>query len=177
MDSNGSRCLVSIDGTDCPILEPRPFSPIWFSFKFHGAGLRYEVGICIQTGWIVWVKGPYPCGAFPDRNIAQNGVNLELDPGEMYVADRGYRDNARGCAETPQGINDFDQYMKATARARHEVVNSRIKLFTILKQKFRHHRRKHGMCFKAAANLTQLKIENGEIAFDVFYYDRVRWTG
>jgi hypothetical protein len=100
-----------------------------------------------------------------------------LEQGEMNVADHGYRDNARGCAETPQGINDWDQHMKATERARHKVVNSRTKLFTILKQKFRHHRRKHGMYFKAAANLTQLKIENGETTFNVFYYDRVRWTG
>jgi DDE superfamily endonuclease len=147
METNGSRCLVTIDGTDCPILEPRPFSPYWYSHKFRGAGLRYEIGVCIQTGWIVWLKGPYPCGACPDRSIAQNGVNLALDPGEMYIADGGYRDRERGCAETPQGVNTDDERMKATARARHEVVNGRIKRFTVLKQPFRHHWSKHGICF------------------------------
>ena len=43
----GNRCLISIDGTDCQIQEPTPFSPKWFSHKFNGPGIRYEVGILI----------------------------------------------------------------------------------------------------------------------------------
>ena len=49
----GQVCFISLDGTDFRILEPSPFDPKWYSHKFKGAGVRYEVGICLKTGWIV----------------------------------------------------------------------------------------------------------------------------
>ncbi|EFX70022.1 hypothetical protein DAPPUDRAFT_113096 [Daphnia pulex] len=58
----GSNILVSIDGVDFRIMEPSPFNPKWYSHKFHGPGLRYELAICIQTGDIVWAYGGLPCG-------------------------------------------------------------------------------------------------------------------
>ena len=90
MGSNGSLCLVTVDGTDFPIQEPKPFSPIWYSHKFKGAGLRYEVAVSIQTGWIVWLNGPYPAGQFNDHQIADDNLHLSLDPGERYLGDRIY---------------------------------------------------------------------------------------
>jgi hypothetical protein len=39
MRDNGSKCHVSVDGTDFRIHEPSPFSPRWYSHKFKGAGL------------------------------------------------------------------------------------------------------------------------------------------
>ena len=72
MNDNGSRCKITVDGTDFRIREPHPFNKErWFSKKFKGPGVRYEVGICIQTGWIVWLNGPFPCGEFPDLKIAK----------------------------------------------------------------------------------------------------------
>ena len=53
---------MTVDGTDVMIWEPTPFSKMWYSHKFHGAELRYEIGMCIQTGDIVWVNGPFKCG-------------------------------------------------------------------------------------------------------------------
>ena len=50
---SGKDCLISVDGTDFKIKEPTPFSPMWCSHKFKGAGLHYEVGVCILTGEIV----------------------------------------------------------------------------------------------------------------------------
>ena len=35
--------VLSVDGTDCPIEEPRPFDKAWFSQKFKGPGVKYEV--------------------------------------------------------------------------------------------------------------------------------------
>jgi hypothetical protein len=43
------NCYISVDGTDCPINEPWPFRPIWYSQKFNGPAVKYEVGVCIQT--------------------------------------------------------------------------------------------------------------------------------
>jgi len=40
----------SVDGTDCQIQEPLLFNAKWYSHKFKGPGLRYEVGVCISTG-------------------------------------------------------------------------------------------------------------------------------
>ena len=64
------RCKITVDGTDFRIQEPIPFNPKWYSHKFKGPGLRYEVAICIKTGCIVWVIGPFPAGEWPDRKIA-----------------------------------------------------------------------------------------------------------
>ena len=55
-------CMISIDGIDCPCSEPYPFSTDIFSKKFNGPGIKYEVGICIKTGFIVWINGPFPAG-------------------------------------------------------------------------------------------------------------------
>ena len=46
-------CLVTVDVTDFWICEPMPFAKDFYSHKFAKAGLRYEVGVCIQTGLIV----------------------------------------------------------------------------------------------------------------------------
>ena len=102
-----------MDGTDCRIQEPIPFDSKWFSHKFKAAALRYEVGVCIQTSEIVWVNGPYPCGHWPDLRIARNDLIYMVEDGEKILADGGYRDGYE-FFETPNGLHDADQRMKAT---------------------------------------------------------------
>ena len=121
MDDNGSICKVTVDGTDFCTFEQTPFDPIWRSHKFNGPGVQYEIAICIQTGWIVWINGPFPCG-IPDRNISREWLNYELEDGELYLADGGYR-NGQQYSMTPNGLHNLDQYIKKLARARHEAVN------------------------------------------------------
>lgn len=87
-------CRVSVDGTDFPIFEPKPFNPKWFSHKFKGPGLRYEIAFCIETGKIVWVHGPFPCGAYPDLKIFRMALKLALSDSERTVADGTYNDDA-----------------------------------------------------------------------------------
>jgi hypothetical protein len=162
------RCLVTIDGTDFRIREPLPFSPKWYSHKFQGPGLRYEVGVCIKTGWIVWINGPFPCGTWPDLNIARSSLVHYLQVGEYYIADGGYNDGNQ-YAITPNGLNNYQQKTFALCRARHETVNARFKVFACLKNIFRHPLRKHGVLFRAVANIVQLQIQNGNPPFDVEY--------
>ena len=64
-----NRCLITVDGTDFHIQEPFPFSREWFLQKFTGAGVRYGVVVCIQTGEIVWFNDPFPCSLMPDIRI------------------------------------------------------------------------------------------------------------
>ena len=99
MDDNGSICKVMVDGTDFCTFKQTPFDPIWRSHKFNGPGFRYEIAICIQTGWIVWINGPFLCG-IPDRNISREWLNYELEDGELYLADGGYR-NGQQYSMTP----------------------------------------------------------------------------
>jgi hypothetical protein len=167
-----SVCLVTVDGTDFKIYEPSPFDEKWYSQKWNHAGLRYEIGICIQTGWIVWINGPYPPGDWPDLNISRDGLNQALMPWEKFLADGGYADG-NGWSYTPTGYNTREQYMKAVARARHETINSLFKKFNALKNEWRHHRSKHGLAFGAIANITQAQIQLETATFQVKYHDRL----
>ena len=63
------KLYVSLDGTDCSIEEQTPFSREWYSHKLNGPGLRYEIGLNIASGDIVWAYGGYPCGSYPDLKL------------------------------------------------------------------------------------------------------------
>jgi hypothetical protein len=161
---------VSVDGTDFRVYEPSFFSKKWFSHKFTGPGIRYEVALCIQTGWIVWINGPFPCGDWPDLRIAREALVDALDRGEYYIADGGYYDGNQW-SETPTGLNNFEQRQQKMVRSRHETVNSRLKQWSALNRVFRHRLSKHSPVFRAVANILQLSIENGEPLFEIEYDD------
>jgi hypothetical protein len=121
-DTGKNRCLIMLDGTDFPIMEPKLFSPAWYTHKMNGPGLRYEIGICIQTGWVVWANGPFPCGAWPDLHIARAELLKRLARNEMYIGDGGYNDG-RELASTPTGRNTPMDKMESLVRVRHETIN------------------------------------------------------
>lgn len=155
-------CLLSIDGTDCPIQEPIPFSSDWWSHKLNRAGLRYEIGISLSRGYIVWVNGPYPCGTHRDIDIFQSGIKRRLLPEELVLADRGYPD-FNCCINVPELTPAVSQkYL-----ARHETCNGRMKSFKSLSSTFRHSHEKHALCFHAVACLTQLQIIHDQPLFEV----------
>jgi hypothetical protein len=104
MNDNGNTCKVSIDGTDCPIYKSQPLNPKYFSHKLNGTGVKYEVGICILTGWICWLNGPFPAGN-PDLRISRRGIGSYLEKKELILADGDYRDG-RICYNTPTGLHN-----------------------------------------------------------------------
>lgn len=148
---------MSVDCTDCSILEPYPFDRKWFSHKFKSAALRYEIGVVIETGDISWVNGPFPAGENPDISIFRKDLKLHLMNKETVVADKGYRGDV-ACV-TDSYINS-DRLLINRVRARHETINKRLKTFNILKHRFRHDKKKHSICFHAVANITQIIFEN-----------------
>jgi hypothetical protein len=161
---------VSVDCTDCKIEEPQPFSKKWFSHKFSGAGLRYEVGLSIERGDIVWINGPFNCGDWPDVRIFRFSLRSFLDENERVEADNGYVSEDPMFCKAPGGIStavDGRGKERSTVRARHETVNARLKNFEILKQVYRHDLLDHSDVFRAAVVLIQLAIENGEPLFQV----------
>lgn len=117
--NNVSTCLLTVDGTDFRIPEPSPFWSGWFSHKFKGPGLRYEVGLNIQNGWICWTKGPFAPGPWTDLKKNRGWLKLKLEIGEMVEADDGYRGDFR--VVIPSHCQNLREYrMKMDARARHE---------------------------------------------------------
>lgn len=157
--------MVTVDGTDFKIQEPTPFSPMWWSHKFNGAGLRYEVAVSIKGGDIVWTNGPYACGSWPDISIFREKLITMLLPGEMVEADRGYRGEPTKIRTPVDAATDEEKAMKSRARACQETANKRFKQFNILKHTFRHDLKKHKMVFEAIATITQLSFEHGEPLF------------
>ena len=124
--------------------------------------------VCIQTGDICWINGPFKCGRWPDLSIFRRDLKQQLVPGEMVECDLGYRgDDA--CRHKHIFFNQADLNAKADARARHETVNSDIKRFECLKQAWRHDRHLHKHAFAACAVLTQLGYNSGRPPYQVVY--------
>ena len=168
------------------IWEPRPYNrdlnKIWFSQKSHGAGVRYELGICIKTGDICWYNGPFPCGWGPDIKIFNQKLKGMLLPFEKIMADRNYKNSTRAytkCHVTKyldevRRIKTPEYDAMAKALARHENINGWFKEFGCLSQVYRNDRSKHHILFTAIAAIIQIEMHNGRSAFEANdYIDRI----
>ena len=166
---------MTVDGTDFLVqqqgaaIEGNPFG----SHKYAGkSALRYELGVSILGGDLVWIQGPYPMGKFTDITIFNKVLRHFLDPGERVEADEGYvgHPDKIVCPTNP-GYSDERRAMSARARARHETLNGRLKNWGILRQVFQHRIQLHGTVFPACAVVTQVGILIEESLFDVEYGD------
>jgi hypothetical protein len=159
------------------VQEPFPFHifylPVWFSYKFKGAGLRYELALSIIHGDIVWLNGPFPCGACNNLTILQyGGLKDALEEGERVEADDGYAALDPEFVKTRSSPFHPEEYKAVwnKVRARQEIVNKRFKQWGVIREVFCHDIMKHHMCFQAVAVLMQLSIENGEPLFQIKGY-------
>ena len=165
---------MTVDGTDFRIERQTGKAKSWFSHKFKGPGLRYEVAVSILGGDIVWVHGPFPCGDWPDIVIFRSAMINYLDNGERVEADDGYIGESPMYVKCPKKdyVSSQEQKkMKQKVRCRQETVNKRFKQFEILRSTFRHDISLHGDVFRAITVLVQLQIEDGENLFNVEYND------
>ena len=171
----GNDCLLSVDGTDFRIQQKGVTKKgnAFGSHKYAGkSALRYELGIDILKGNLVWVEGPYPAGTWPDIKIFLNCLAGHLLPGERVEADNGYVGHPDKIKCPLNDCNRAENLaMQSAARSRHETFNGRLKNWGILERKFRHDIRQHGSIFYACAIITQLIIANGEPLFEVEYGD------
>ena len=83
-----NHCLMSIDCFDCVVFEHWPFDTSWHSQKFNGLAIKCELGVCIKSGQIVWLNGPFKAGKQDAQiamdklcNIVANDEGLEVDGG------------------------------------------------------------------------------------------------
>lgn len=126
--------------------------------------MRYEIGLSVLTGSIIWVNGPFPCGKYPDLKIFKSDMLKSLNDGEYVIADNGYPHNR--CITADNVEEDFSE-IHSRIRARHETVNKRLKQFDVLKFEFRHSLNKHCICFHAVSELTAISLDSSEPLFDL----------
>ena len=168
---------MSVDGTDFKINHPTAAGDSirnYYSYKLNHSGLRYEVGVCIQTGHIVWSNGPFKPGLFNDISMFRDSLVLMLEPGEKVEADRGYRGE-------PDAVEDPDYFepntpemkaMKTNVRARHEAINGRIKNWGAMRLAWRHNHGFHGVAFRAIIMLINISFDLQAEPPQVFYQTR-----
>ena len=166
----GNDCLIFVDGTDFRIFE---YGRKFFSHKNKKSALRYEIGLNIITGDIVWVNGPFPAGKYSDITIFRDSLITFLGPGERVEADDGYIGEAPHNIKCPMSVTNPREMMKMQGRlrSRQETVNRRFKDWGVLKQVFRHYAGNHGNMLHAIVVLTQMAIEGGEKLFSCEYRD------
>ncbi len=157
-NSENLKMRFSLDGTDFKIEEPQPFNTKWYSHKFNSAGIRYEIGISIVEGEIVWASGGLPAGEWTDLKIALD-LYVNVAENEITLADKGY--NQKKYFKNPCNR------MEKKILARHETLNGRLKEFGILSQRFRNALNKHPLVFHAVVNIVQISIMNGEKLFEL----------
>jgi hypothetical protein len=120
---------MTVDSTDCTIVEPWPwkssFNRQFYSENINGAAVKCEVGVCIQTGYIVWINGPFKAGNWHGIMVYRRNLKGMLHDDEMVEADRGYRGDPT--IHDPDTVfSRSDKRAKDLARARHETVNGRL---------------------------------------------------
>lgn len=150
--------MVTVDGAHFAINEPKPFDERWYSHKYKGAGLSYELAVCIQTGHIVWINGPFPA-SWHDLDIFHNDLRWQLEEWEMVEADNGYSGDSTKCKPRFElGVSRMQYRSKSDARAAGECINGRFKNFGCLNQVWRHTLSFHSMAFRACAVITELSL-------------------
>ncbi len=157
MNDRRNTIYVSVDCTDVRIQEPKPFHAKWYSQKFRGPGIRYELGISVIGGQIVWVNGPFPAGEFSDQRIFNLNMKNNLGGHGKALADAGY---AGPRVVHGSILNDLDGQRAGRLRARHEQINGGLKSFSCLKNRWRHGLHKHSTCFFAVATVVQVQLES-----------------
>ena len=154
---------MTIDGTDFRIQQKGVA-------KKGKSALRYELGIDILKGNLIWVEGPYPASAWLDIKTFLNCLAGPLLPGKRVEADNGYVGRADKVKCPNNNCNPPENLgMQSAARSRHETFNGRLKNWGILEKVYRHDITVHGTVFYACAVITQLSVANGEPLFEVEY--------
>ena len=168
-DDRDADCLVTQDCVDfrCP-----NWGPTFSSHKFaKKGGLRYEICICIQTGDIVWINGPFACGKYNDVTVFRKALISHLDDGERVEADDGLVGEAPRCVKCPKSFTNPEATlpMQQRIRNRQETINKRLKQWTILVDIYNDDISTHADVLRSILIIEQLKIENGEPLFPVCY--------
>jgi hypothetical protein len=180
--------IASVDGTHCPIFEIRQDpSTKWFSHKFNGPGLSYELAVAIKTSRLLSIRGPFPAsthditifrgGSKSDKNSWDpEALIFKIPEGKRLIGDSGYQGEPSKMAVTREDDSVEVKKFKARVKARHETFNSRLKGFRILSLPFRHGLdvkneetalEPHKIVFHAVCVAVQYDMDNGNPLFEI----------
>jgi len=166
---------MTVDGTDFRILQKGAVTKgnAFASHKYAGkSALRFELGVDILAGNLVWIQGPYPAGKYTKIKIFNKVLCNFLELGKWAEANEGYRSHPDKIKCLGNDTNPVEnRVMQGRVRAHHKTLNGRLKNWGILSQVFRHHITMHGDVFRACAVVTQLTIQDSEPLFEVKYAD------
>jgi hypothetical protein len=152
----------------------------WFDHKSNGAGLKYEVAMALRRPAIVWIRGPFPASV-SDITIFRGGKSDEpeedWDKSSLYFATKALGDRSRGIADggytgepdtlltSQEGMSPELREFIARGKLREETLYSRLKGWSILRNRFRHghgtdeRMELHGHVFVAIAVITQYDFD------------------
>jgi hypothetical protein len=180
-DEVHTNCFMSADCVDCPCFESWPWTKRMYYKKMNGPGIKYEIGVCIKTGHIIWVNGPF-VASYSESTIFKQGLGNHIYEGEKVEVDSGPKGDDR-LVQPHVGKDSKERKQKSVVRGRQEGVNGRMKVYSVLTTHFHHMKdgrenmmKAHGLCFNAVAVITQLKICSGEpifkdeVEYDVNYF-------
>ena len=92
--------------------------------------------------------------------IAEQWLHKVLNRGEYYIADAGYRCQ-HGPAVMHNDMPPHERRKHALIRARHEMINGRLKEWRILTTVYRHDESMHGAVVATITIITQLEMQFG----------------
>lgn len=139
----------------------------YFDQKGGKAGLTYEIALHLWENRVVWVNGPFPPNDGGDRDIfVTHGLSNHIPAGKFTIADKIYKGCDRIALHNSLDTDEVREF-KGRARARQESINSRLKSFGCMKQRFRHGIAKHENFFSAVMVLCIIQMENGSPLFNV----------
>ena len=165
--------IMSVDGTHMRTQEPHskdlPKDPAYFSFKHKCAGFNYEIGLSLHESKLIWFRGPYKAGPYPDITIFnKKGLKHKLRAlGKMAIGDHGYKGYPKIISTNNSHDSDEVRRFKIRARQRHEQYNRKLKEFECLGQKVRHKKKQLVKCFRAVVVLVEYKMEMGEPLYTI----------
>lgn len=168
-DENTPYFLYTVDGVHALFHEVQHGTeskdPSYYSHKTKSASLAYELALHLWEPRLIHMYGPVPAGQ-SDLALFRKELKGKTPAGKKGIADRGY-DAERGVLSVPNSQDPEElRRFKSRARARQESFNARIKMFSCLRDRFRHKEIvKQQWCFEAVCVIVQYQMELGEPVF------------
>jgi len=155
---------MTLDGIECPIHRPldNATQQQYYSGKKKQHTIKYEIGIQLTSGKIVWMAGGDP-GSVHDLEVSRAcGVIGKLLPGEMILADKAYIGEDCFLHPFKPATTEEEQAFNSTISSIRETVEhtiGRIKLFQFTQHKWRHHLDLHIIAFKVLCHVLNIELE------------------
>ncbi len=155
---------MTLDGLECLIQRPldNAIQRQYYSGKIRKHSIKYEIGIQLISGKIVWIAGGIPGSVHDLEMVRSCGLIPLLLSGEMVLSDRGYiGENCFMHPFKPAKIEEEIQFNSVIGSIRETVEHTigRLKIFQFTQQKWRHNIELHPIAFKVICHTLNIELE------------------